>query len=210
MKLLHSKRSAAAVAAVVVAGLMLAGCTPSGHASSASGSSAPVRGGTLTVGSGNDAVPGFVLAGNQSNWSWERSVFQTLASLDAKGVPRPILAKSWKVAANGLSIDVKLRDDVTFSTGRKMTADDVKASFLDALNPAFGSQLAFIAKQFTAITVQSPTELTIDFAAPLPNIFDFFELTSIIDPTTVSGLANGSKVIGTGPYAWQSWTPAVR
>jgi peptide/nickel transport system substrate-binding protein len=207
MKLLHSKRGLAAVAAVVVAGLMLAGCTPSGGAPSSAGSGSPVRGGTLTVGSGNDAVPGFVLAGNLSNASWQRSVFQTLTSLDAKGVPQPVLAKSWKVAANGLSIDVKLRDDVTFSTGRKMTADDVKASFLDTLNPAFGSQLAFIAKQFTAITVQSPTELTIDFAAPLPNIFDFFELTSIIDPTTVSGLANGSKVIGTGPYTWQSWTP---
>lgn len=192
----------AVVAAAIIAGGLLTGCS-----SGLTPKATPTSGGTLQVANTSDAQPAFLLAGRQGNALWAANVFQTLTQYDSTGKPQPLLAKSWKVAGNGLSIDITLRSDVTFSSGRKLTADDVKFSFEKAIDPASGSQVAFIGKQFTAIDVESPTRLKITFAKPLSNLFDFFEQTFILDPQTFSGLADGSKVVGTGPFEWKSWDP---
>ena len=47
------------------------------------------------------------------------------------------------------------------------------------MDPLYGSQLAGVAKEFTAIELTSDTEMTIEFARPLANVFDYFEITSI-------------------------------
>jgi peptide/nickel transport system substrate-binding protein len=104
---------------------------------------------------------------------------------------------------------VNLRDDVTFHTGRKFTANDVKFSLDKVLDPASASQVAFIARQFKSVEVTGPTALTITFSAPLSNIFDLFAQTNILDKETFAGLADGSKVIGTGPYVWAGWNPGA-
>lgn len=189
-------------AAAAIVGGLLAGCS-----SSSASKPTPTSGGTLQVANNADAQPAFILAGRQGNAMWAANVFQTLTQYDSNGKPQPVLAKSWKVASDGLSIDITLRSNVTFSTGRKLTADDVKFSFEKAIDPASGSQVASIGKQFTAIDVESPTQLKITFAKPVSNLFDFFEQTFILDSQTFSGLADGSKVIGTGPFEWKSWDP---
>jgi len=45
------------------------------------------------------------------------------------GSPEPLLAESWEVSDDGLTYTFKLRQDVKFSDGRAMTAEDVKYSF---------------------------------------------------------------------------------
>lgn len=171
--------------------------------------SGPPVGGVVTVASSGDPNPQLVLAGNQANWSWQMGVFETLTVFDATSVPQPLLASGWEVAADGLSIDITLQEGVTFHSGRPMTAEDVKFSIEASLDPLYGSQLSWIAKEFSAVTVTGDTSLTIEFTRPLPNVFDYFELTSIIDKDTAAGLADGSQVIGTGPFVWETWTPGT-
>ena len=212
MKLPQStrRRSWAAVTATALAcGLALTGCAPPDAGPAPEPTTTPVVGGIVTVASSGDPKPQLVLAGNQANWSWQMGVFERLTVIDKDSVPQPRLATKWSVAADGLSMDITLRDDVTFHSGRPMTADDVKFSFETSLDPLFGSQLASVAKQFTAIEVTSDTQLSLTFAQPLPNIFDYFELTSIIDKDTVAGLKDGSQVIGTGPFMWDTWNPGT-
>lgn len=169
----------------------------------------PVPGGVAIVATSGDPKPQFVLAGNQVNWSWQMGVFETLTVFDETSVPQPLLASSWTLAPDFMSLDITLRDDVTFHSGRPMTAEDVKFSIESSLDPLFGSQLAVVAKEFTSVNVTSDTTLTIEFARPLPNVFDYFEITSIIDKETSAGLSDGSAVIGTGPFVWTKWEPGT-
>ena len=118
-------------------------------------------GGTLTFAIALDAAPAnpYQLPGR--NLPWFNKVFQPLTYTDRDTrQPKPVLASSWRLAPDGLSIDITLRDDVTFHTGRKMTADDVKYTFEQAKLPAFGSTLAFVAAAFKDMTVRSPTQLS--------------------------------------------------
>ena len=56
-------------------------------------------------------------------------VGDTLVSLDPDlKTVHPLLAKSWTVSDDGKLYTFKLRDDVTFCSGKKFTAKDVKAS----------------------------------------------------------------------------------
>jgi peptide/nickel transport system substrate-binding protein len=189
--------------ASVVIAATLTGCGPAG-----SPTPEPTSGGVLNVANNSDAIPSQVLAGRQQNTPWAANVFQTLTALE-DGEPQPLLATSWEVADDGLSMTIELRDDVTFHSGRAFTAADVKFSFEQAIDPAFGSQVAPIGSQFSSIDVISDTELEITFATPIPNIFDFFEQTFIIDSETVAGLKDGTQVIGTGPFIWDTWDPGA-
>ncbi len=69
--------------------------------------------------------------------------------------PKPVLAKSWKLVDDRLSIGIVLRGNVTFHTGRQMTADDVKHTYEEAALPESGSQLGFVAKAFTGPSIFS-------------------------------------------------------
>lgn len=58
------------------------------------------------------------------------AIYEGLAAWDeASRSVQPRLAKSWKYADKGKSIIIHLRSDVKFSNGKKLTAQDVKASW---------------------------------------------------------------------------------
>ena len=165
---------------------------------------------TLVVAQTSDAQPANILPGRAGNWPWRTNVFETLAYLDPETFePVAQLATDWQVSDDKLSMDITLRDDVTFHTGRKMTAEDVKWSFETAASPESSSQVGFIARDFAAIEVTGDTTLTIRFSHPTGNIFDFFEFTSILDRETYDNRTDGSQVVGTGPYRFVSWTPGA-
>lgn len=181
---------------------MLATTALSGSALAAGG------GGLLVVAQSADAQPVNILALRAGNAPWVRNVFETLTRINPETFDaEPLLAKSWTLADDGLSMDIVLRDDVTFHTGRKMTAEDVKFSFETAALPETASQVGFIARQFDGIDVTGDTTLTIRFKNPLSNIFDFFEETYIVDQETYAEREDGSKVIGTGAYTFDEWVP---
>ena len=66
------------------------------------------------------------------------NMFQdTLVALDWDGrTPIPYLAKSWTISEDGRTYTFKLRDDVSFCSGKKFTADDVVYSFKRLKDPA--------------------------------------------------------------------------
>lgn len=204
----HPTRRQALLAAFAGAGLTLAlsGCQSAVKLAEAGGTAAsPVAGGTLTIAQSADIQPNNVLAGRLGNSSWAANVYETLTTYDAESTPQPVLATEWTLAADELSIDITLRDDVTFHSGRAMTAEDVKFS-LEQVG-ASTSQVGFITKAFESVEVTSPTSLTIRFTRPIPNLFDLFEYAFILDSETIAGVADGSQVIGTGPFRFESWSP---
>jgi len=203
------KKTAAAVAAAAV---MLAGAACSAatqNAGQAAQSAGPVRnGGTLVVAQAFDADPASFLKTAIGNIVSEYAVLETLTLIDPQTTePKGVLASSWTLAPDGKSMTVKLRDDVTFHSGRKLTAADAVFTLNKAKDPAVGAANQKIAGQISSVQANGDDELVLTFAKPLPNIFDLFETLPILNKDVYADYAAGKKVDGTGRFEWKSYTP---
>src|SRR5262245_41420949 len=67
-----------------------------------------------------------------------------LAEFDKELKPAPVIAKSWELQDGGKKIVFMLRDDVYWSDGKKVHAQDFEYSWKRLLNPKTASQYAYI------------------------------------------------------------------
>ena len=124
----------------------------------------------------------------------------------------PALAKSWEVSADGLTYTFKLRDDVTFCDGRKMTAADAAYSLNRWIDPATKSPVRWRAGEVDTITAPDETTLVYKLKSPFSELL--YQLTqsfgTIIDKAQVEKLGADFGIQGmngTGPFCWENWTP---
>ena len=99
--------------------------------------------------------------GQRTTWSPTSDIvnmFQdTLVAMDWDGkTPIPYLAKSWTVSPDGKLYTFKLRDDVSFCSGKKFTADDVVYSFKRLTSPELKAPLAWRAGSLKEIRATDP------------------------------------------------------
>src|SRR5688500_8059372 len=105
---------AAGVAVAALSVAALTACTSARNAPQASPS--PEAGGTATFAVALDANPAGVFRTLETNYPWLHNVFETLTAPNAQDPenPDPLLATEWQLAEDGLTMDITLRDDVTF------------------------------------------------------------------------------------------------
>jgi peptide/nickel transport system substrate-binding protein len=190
--------------------LLATACTAVNQADQAEPAAAgPVtNGGILVAAQTSDADPGSFLKTSIGNVLVEYAVLETLTLIDTQtGEPKGVLATSWALAPDGLGMDIQLRDDATFHSGRTLTASDVVFTLQKVQDPAVGAANQAIAAQITAATATGEHALTLTFAKPLPNIFDLFETMPILNKDSYADYAAGQNVDGTGRFVWDSWTP---
>ena len=137
----------------------------------------------------------------------------TLVSLDydLKTI-RPLLADSWTISEDGKTYTFKLRSDVTFCSGKKMTAADVVYSVKRVV--AKETKSPFYWRMGKVKDVRAPDPYTVEyeldepFSELLPNLTMF--QASVLNEDNVKELGRdfGVKGIdGTGPYCFTSWEP---
>jgi peptide/nickel transport system substrate-binding protein len=140
-------------------------------------------------------------------------VADTLVSLDydLKTV-QPLLAKSWTISEDGKTYTFRLRDDVTFCSGRKFTAADVVYSVKRVVDKETKSPFYWRMGKVKDVRATDPYtveyELDEPFSELLPNLTMF--QASILNEDNVKELGRdfGVKGIdGTGPYCFTSWEP---
>lgn len=137
----------------------------------------------------------------------------TLVALDWDGkTPVPLLAKSWTVSPDGRLYTFKLRDDVQFCSGKKMTAADVLYSFNRQRDPATKAPYAWRAGKIKELRAPDPYTVEYELTEPYSDLL--VQLTmfnnSIHNKESVDALGKdyGIKGIdGTGPYCFVSWQP---
>ena len=137
-------------------------------------------------------------------------VGDTLVSLDTDmKTVKPLLAKSWTVSEDGKLYTFKLRDDVTFCSGKKFTAADVKAT-IDrwlALDKGVVKNRAGDVKEVRAVddyTVEY--ELIQPYSELLYQMTQHFHTIINVDQVNELGEDFGVKGFdGTGPYCFESW-----
>jgi peptide/nickel transport system substrate-binding protein len=201
------RRAALAVVAFVTSGaLAISGCESA--VNSAEQPSGSKKGGTLTIVQSADIDPATFLAQNNPNFSIIRAVFNTLTTYDHDTLqPQPELATSWQQSADGKSITLQLRDDVTFHSGRPFTAADVIFTIKALQREDVISQQKAVALDITDMQAHGAHSVTLRLDHPVSNLFDMFEMMPIVDRKTFDDLLAGKKIIGTGPFEVSSYTP---
>jgi len=135
----------------------------------------------------------------------------------------PDIARSWKLSEDQLTYTFRLRRDVRFSNGRKVTAQDVKYSFERVLTPGTKAPLTWVldkiegAKEFIAgkaehisgIRVINDHTLTLKIEKPFGPFLSLLAMTTayVVPREEVERLGQdfGTRPIGTGPYVLAEW-----
>lgn len=120
----------------------------------------------------------------------------------------PWLAKSWAWSNQNRTLTLQLQSGVKWTDGKPFSADDVAFTY-NLLKKYPGINLIGI--DFETVTVNSPTELVIDFPTPSEQYFANIvsapivsqHLWSGVNPTTYTD----ENPVGTGPFKLSTFSP---
>ena len=158
------------------------------------------------------------------------ALFEGLVTHDPKTLePRPGVAESWTVSADGLAYTFRLRADAKWSNGDRVTSSDFLFSWERALKPATASEYAYQlwyiknAKKFNKgeisdfadVGLKAPDDRTLVVTLENPTHF-FLDLCGFetLMPVHRGCLeAHGEKwtkagnLVGNGPFVLAEWLP---
>lgn len=146
----------------------------------------------------------------ESGYAFMSLVYDTLTWRDAAGKPQPWLARSITRDVTGRFVTVRLRQDVRWHDGRKLTADDVVFTYRymsQRPHPRFTAELLDIEN------VEATRELTVRFTMrrrALGVTDQPFADIPILPRHLWAGLPRGRRAppglpVGTGPYRLTSY-----
>src|SRR6195952_2749961 len=193
--------------------------TAFGIALTAAPAGAQKAGGTLTVGLELD-IPGFdplkVGVYDTAALTASSAIFDTLTTLDDKGVAQPKLALSWTHSDDFKTWTFKLRPGVKFHDGTPFNAEAYKANFDRQKDPANKCRCAFYIAGVK--DVQAPEEYTVvynlnDPSVNFPAILTIQSSNNAVQSPTAwktKGDDYNRNPVGTGPYILKLWTAGDR
>lgn len=216
------KKSLAAVSAAAL--LALTACGGGNQSSASADSGPPKAGGTLKVSFFPDNPSFPCVDPFQVYWIESRSIIRNFADSLTDQDPQtgkivPWLAKSWDLSADGKTYTFHLRDDATFSNGKKVDAQavaDDAAGWIATVKATNGTAYgASYVQGLTGATVVDPA--TVAFHLSKPNS-SFLQATSttnlaITDPSEYQEApavrCTGKGVVASGLFVLDHYTPAV-
>jgi peptide/nickel transport system substrate-binding protein len=148
-------------------------------------------------------------------WMCFQQVFESLMAYDYNEIKlKPLLAESCEVSRDGLEITFKLRDDIHFSDGVPITADDVIFTYQTIINPLIDA--ADLAQSYIDVKgFEKIDDRTIKFYMKQPHflatdILSFWDIG--IYPKHIYDFNEPeefnkrvSNPIGSGPYVFEKW-----
>lgn len=170
----------------------------------------PLYGGTLVVGNYADPQSFLPVRLNIEDWPAQGPIFNSLITHDMQMNPKPELARSWIISADGKTITFDLVRNATWHDGSPFTSADVKFSIEELY------QKLSEAKDIYSLieSVQIPDSYTVVFNMSNPSALLFKVLGpfagKIIPKHIYEGtdlLANpaNENPIGTGPFKFVEW-----
>mgnify|MGYP000879898551 CR=1 FL=1 len=133
------------------------------------------------------------------------NIYATLLTLDENGEVAPYVAESWNVV-DDKTIDFKIREDITFHDGSKLTAEDVAFSLNRAIESKYISYIINYASNAEVIDEYNVRlHLNAPYVGSLINLTVPF--TAIVPKAVVEANENAliEKPIGCGPYEFVEW-----
>ena len=218
---------------LVLVGVLAAACAvpldppPSGPAD---GDKPPRQGGVLREASSEDPRTLDPAKGYDTvSWGFEQMLFNTLVDYDAGTNVVPELAESWTISPDGRHVGFALRHDVAFSTGRPMTAADVKYSLERLLRPTIHSQgaeffhgiegakdyIAGKAKDVRGIRTPAPDRIEFDLTAVDPLFLHKLTMpfAAVVDREAAERFGDEDFTrhpVGSGAFVLEEWVYGQR
>ena len=175
-------------------------------------SSAQVAGDTLTVAvdlepSSLDPIFGAAPAADRRFFNM---FAENLIRQQPDGSFAPLLAESWAYAADGKSIDFKLRPGVKFQDGTPFDAAAVKFNLERAASPEVASRARQFLSDFDSVEVVDPMTARVKLKRPSGAMMAILAIEpgSMMSPTAVKAQGEGfhRAPVGTGPFKVVSWS----
>lgn len=168
------------------------------------------------------------ISGEMSSHTYVMQMYGGLVRLDEELRVVPDIAESWTVTDDGTRYVFELRDDVTFHSGKGVTAADFKYSWERACSPATGSltaptylgdivgaqdMLEGTATSLSGVTILDDYTLQVDIDEPR-SYFIYkltYPTTFVVDEDTVSSGGRNwwREPNGTGPFELVKWDEGV-
>jgi ABC-type transport system substrate-binding protein len=158
------------------------------------------------------------------NWSMIKALFNGLMDYAAGTYDlEPDLAKSYTISPDGKIYTFKLREDVKFHNGRKLTAADVKYSIERAINPktqspgqgffwsikGFDQMVAGKTTELSGMTVIDPYTLKIELSSPDATFLHVMAINFAFavpkEAVEKYGQDFGKHPVGTGAFKMKEW-----
>lgn len=217
--------AAAACAALVACG---GGQEPAGGPSKGASAEHADRDRT-TLRRGNGPEPDSLdpqLARTDAAFNILRDLFEGLTAVGADGSPTPAAAESWTVSADGLEYTFTLREQLRWSNGDPVAADDYVAGMRRLVDPATASPYAqFIdpVRNAAAITrgekkpedlgvsAPDPRTVVVQLEAPAPYLLGLLAQPPTYPLHRASFAANGveyarpGKLVSNGAFVLEDW-----
>ena len=138
------------------------------------------------------------------------AVYNRLVDVDDNFKVTPELATEWSVSEDGLTWTFKLRDGVTFHSGKAFSSADVVYTFKRLLDPASGSGAAAVLEFLDPAGIAAADATTVTFTTKSPVV----ELPVLITNKFTNIVAEGAtadtlrlKGDGTGPFMQEQFEP---
>lgn len=152
----------------------------------------------------SDAYTNYVVLG---------SIFERLLEYDYnEAVLKPWLAESYEISDDGLEMVVKLRDDIHFSDGAPITADDVIFTFETTMNPMVdAADIRGFYKNFKEVSKIDKRTIRFVFDEMYWKTFEVVGLFEVF-PKHLYEFEDASEFnnrrsnpVGSGPYMFEKW-----
>lgn len=192
----------------------LAGC---GGSASPSAPSAPADGGaktkdTLIVAMANEPTTLDPYGKNDSTSAiYKMAIYDTLFALGDDGVAQASIAKSWEYK-DDKTLEIKLRDDVVFHDGTKMTAEDVMYSIQKTYESSYLNP--FVNKiDLENTTIDDDYTITLRMVKPSGALLNCLCYVYIVPKAYHEKLGNdgfAAAPIASGPFIYKEWVHGDR
>ncbi len=136
-------------------------------------------------------------------------IFSGLVRFNEQNEPVPDLATSWTVSADRLIYTFALRKDVKWHDGNPFTANDVKFTIEQSLDPKNNSKIQERFEEIKEVQIINPYTVKIVLKHPFPRLLDVMA-TGVIPKHLLAGKdINNARFnmapIGTGPFKYSKW-----
>lgn len=171
------------------------------------------KGGTFTWAELGDFTSWNAWAMSGTNDIIHNMVYSRLLWKDAAGEIHPDLATEWEIADDGLSMTLKLRNDVKWHDDKAFTAKDFVDMFGytkdETLKTISGVQkINGLLKSIQDVIAVDDYTLKLTFAQPVPFIYDILDYWyAILIPDKEDGNLTKTLAVGTGPFKMTEWKP---